>query len=185
MIYEKSTVCILYKKLLTLYPRNFREQLNESMEQTFRELWNEKQQSKQELFGFVLWTFIETAVGIFREHLLLISTGNIMQSILKTIGSPALISLLLILPFMIMEIVNRREFNNGFPIPLFIILWLLPVLFIITGMPILRNVRAGNRLMARPMSLLFSVVFLILIAMMWGGIVIDQMPCFLGVPNCD
>ena len=108
-----------------------------------------------------------------------------MKNMFLTLRSPALISLLLIIPFMVMEVVNRREFNEGFPFPLFIILWLLPVLFIRTGMPILRNVRAGNSLMARPIGLLFSVVFLILITMMWGGIVIDQMPCFLGVPNCD
>src|SRR5262245_45921254 len=108
MIYEQNTVCTLYKKLLTFYPGNFREQLGESMEQTFRDLWNEKQQTRKELLGFVLWTFTETAVGIFREHLLLISSGGIMQNILKAIGSPALLSLLLIFPFMIMEVVNRR-----------------------------------------------------------------------------
>ena len=30
------------------------------MEQTFQDLWNEKRQTKKELFRFVLWTFIET-----------------------------------------------------------------------------------------------------------------------------
>ena len=53
------------------------------MEQTFNDLCNEKQQTKQALLGFVLWTFIETALGIFREHLLLISSGVIMQTILN------------------------------------------------------------------------------------------------------
>ena len=61
--------------------RAFREQLGESMEQTFKDLCNEKRQTKQGLFGFVLWTFIETAIGIFREYLLLISPGDIMQTI--------------------------------------------------------------------------------------------------------
>jgi hypothetical protein len=32
---------------------------------------------------------------------------------------------------------------------------------------------------------LLRVVFLAFIARMWIGILIDQMPCFLGVPNCD
>jgi len=32
------------------------------------------------LLGFVLWTFIETALGIFREHLLLISSGVILKA---------------------------------------------------------------------------------------------------------
>src|SRR5688572_10613970 len=57
MIYEQEIVRKLYRKLLDLYPQTFKEQLGESMEQTFQDLWNEKQQSKQELFGFVLWTF--------------------------------------------------------------------------------------------------------------------------------
>ena len=108
-----------------------------------------------------------------------------MQTILTNIRLPAIFSFLLVLPFMILEVVNRRNFNEGFPIPLFIIMWLLPVLFILTGMPILRNVRAGNSILANPFILLIRVVFLILIVWFWGTLLIDQMPCFLGVPNCD
>jgi len=185
MIHKQEIVHKHYRKLLVLYPQTFKEQLGESMEQTFQDLWNEKQRTKKDLLGFVLWTFIETTIGIFREHLLLISIGDIMQTMLKAIRSLALLSLLLILPFMIMEVVNRRNFNEGFPISLFVIMWLLPVLFILTGMPILRNVRAGNSVLVKPVILLIKVVFLILIVWFWGILLIDQMPCFLGVPNCD
>jgi ABC-type amino acid transport system permease subunit len=86
---------------------------------------------------------------------------------------------------MILELINRRSFHEGFPIVLFGLLWLLPVAFILILMPIVRNVRAGNRIMVNPISLLLRVAFLILIAWLWGGIILDQMPCFLGVPNCD
>jgi hypothetical protein len=185
MIYEQEIVHKLYRKLLTLYPRTFKEQLAESMEQTFQDLWNEKRQRKKEWFGFVLWTFVETAIGIFRERLLLIIEGDLMQTILTNLRSPALISLLLVLPFMILELVNRRNFNEGFPIPLFVFMWLLPMLFILTVMPIVRNLRAGNSILANPVFLLLRVVFLAIIVWMWFGILIDQMPCFLGVPNCD
>ena len=185
MIYEQEIVYKLYRKLLALYPQTFNEQLAESMERTFQDLWNEKQQTKRELFGFLLWTFIETTIGIFREHLLLISPGGIMQSVLKTFGSSALISLLLILPLMIMEVVNRRNFNEDFPFPLFGFLWVLPIIFIVIFTPIVQTVRAGNRLMAKPISLLLRVAFLLFIVWLWGSLVIDQMPCFLGVPNCD
>src|SRR5262245_31394015 len=123
MLYDLAMVRALYKKLVTLYPREFRERLSDSIEQTFTDLCNEKRQDKSGLFSFVLWTFIETAIGIFREHLLLICSGHIMQTILKTTGSSALISFLLILPFMIMEIVNRRNFNEDFPFVLFFALW--------------------------------------------------------------
>lgn len=83
-MYEQKAVHRLYRKLVNLYPRGFRERLSESMEQTFQDLWNEKRQTKKGLFGFVLRTFSETAIGIFKEHLLLISPGDIMQTILNT-----------------------------------------------------------------------------------------------------
>lgn len=139
MIYEQEIVQKLYKKLLTLYPRTFKEQLGESMEQTFNDLCTEKRRTKSKLFGFVLWTFLETATGIFREHLVLISPGDVMQSILKPVGSSALISFLLILPFMIMEVVNRRNFNEDFPFMLFFILWLDLFAISLILLPIVRS----------------------------------------------
>jgi hypothetical protein len=108
-----------------------------------------------------------------------------MQSILTNLRWPAIISFLLVIPFMVMEVVNRRNFNEGFPIPLFVILWLLPLLFILTATPMVRNIRAGNSLIANPVILVVRVVFLALLIWLWSGILIDQMPCFLGVPNCD
>src|SRR4026209_2072629 len=150
MIYEPEIVHKLYRKLLVLYPQTFKEQLGESMEQTFQDLWNEKQQTKKELFGFVLWTFVETAIGIFREHLLLISSGGIMQTVLKTIGSPALISLLLILPLMIMEVVNRRNFNEDFPIMLFFVMWLNLLAISLILLPIVLGRRTGKHDVANP-----------------------------------
>ena len=108
-----------------------------------------------------------------------------MQTILTSLRLPALISLLLVLPFMILELVNRRNFNEGFPFPLFGFLWALPIIFIVTLTPIVQTVRTGNSVMVKPISLLLRVIFLAFPVWMWFGIVIDQMPCFLGVPNCD
>jgi hypothetical protein len=59
MTYDQETVRTLYKKLLTLYPRGFREQLGESMEQTFADLCNErKRQTQPGWFAFVLWILL-------------------------------------------------------------------------------------------------------------------------------
>jgi len=186
MTYDQETVRALYKKLLTFYPRGFREQLGESMEQTFNDLYKErKRQREQGLFSFILWMFIETFIGIIQERILLIKEMNPMKNILTSLRSPAIISLLLVVPFMILELVNRRNFNEGFPVPLFGFLWILPILFIITMMPIVRNIQAGNSIIANPIILLIRVVFLAFIAWMWISLMIDQMPCFLGVPNCD
>jgi hypothetical protein len=277
MVNAQRTIHTFYKKLLRLYPQGFREQLGESMEQTFQDLWNEKRQTKKELFGFVLWTLIETAIGILREHLSLISPGDMMKNALKTLGSSALVGLLLILPFMIMEVVNRRNLNEEFPIVLFFGMWFnlfaislillpivlggrtgthdvadpvsaqgntlltnprsaamisvalilapgilplldslgwlsldrlfngpnpevayLPGLFItfglilfpvaaggVAGRPIVRTLRAGGSLFAHPINLIIAGVILFLFA--WGvvGLIVDQWPCFMGVPVCD
>jgi len=67
------------------------------MEQTFNDLCNErKQQAEYRWAGFVLWIFVETAVGIIREHVLLITEGATMKSMLANPGSAALISSILL-----------------------------------------------------------------------------------------
>src|SRR5688572_26951328 len=104
---------------------------------------------------------METTIGIFREHLLLISSGIIMQTIITNLRSPAFISLLLVLPFMILELVYRRNFNEGFPFPLFGLLWVLPIIFIVTLTPIVQAVRTGNSVMAKPILLLLRVALLL------------------------
>ena len=96
MIDEQKFVHKLYRKLLVLYPQTFKEQLGESMEQTFQDLWNEKQQTKKELFGFVLWIFVETVIGIVREHVLIITEGAAMKNTLAIPRSTALISSILL-----------------------------------------------------------------------------------------
>ena len=113
------------------------------------------------------------------------STSRRWKGILTHLGLVTIISLLLVLPFTILEWVNRRTFHETFPITLFGILWLLPVIFILILMPIVQAVRLGNRIWANPIGLLLRVVCLILIAGLWIGIIVDQMPCFLGVPDCD
>jgi hypothetical protein len=280
MAYDRDVVHTLYKKLLSLYLSEFRECLGESMEQSFKDLYREqKRRMEKGLFGRVFWIFIETAAGIFGEHLLLISPGDIMQAILKSLGSSTLISLLLILPLMIMEVVNRRNFNEDFPTVLFFVMWLnlfgislilLPImrgrrtenrdianpvptqrntlltnprsaaiisvvlilspfilswldslpwvrldldrlfngpnpevpyppgqiialgLFvipvaagIIAGGPIVRTLRTGGSLFAHPINLVIVVLIVSIFAIGFTSLVIDQWPCFIGVPNCD
>ena len=73
-----------------------------------------------------------------------------MQIILKTLGSSALIGFLLILPFMIMEVVNRRNFNEDFPFMLFFVLWLNLFAISLILLPIVRGRWTGNHDMANP-----------------------------------
>lgn len=138
------------------------------------------------------WWF---ALGCTRVALFPPRKGGLLQTIMKhtkksiitTLGSAALISFVLMLPFAILEALNNTITRQNAPglILLFSVLWLLPTAFIVILVPIVRTVRAGNSIMANPINLLFRVSFLALIAMIWGWGLIDQLPCFLGVPNCD
>jgi hypothetical protein len=86
MAYAQRTIQALYKKLLRLYPREFREQLGESMQQTFNDLYRERQ-TEGGSFGFMLWAFTETALGILREHVLLLTKGATMKNVLANPSS--------------------------------------------------------------------------------------------------
>ena len=200
-----------------------------------------------------------------------------MQAILKTIGPSTLLSLLLILPFTIMEVVNRRQFNEEFPFALFFALWLnlfavslilLPIVLarrtlkhdmespvpaqgntlltnpkwavlisilfflapgifplldyigwlsldrlfngpnpevaylpgqvlnfllivfpmtagIIAGRPIVSTLRARGSLFAHPINLIIVVLISSTFAIGFASFIIDQWPCFIGVPVCD
>jgi len=57
-----------YAMLLRLYPRPFRERFAEGMAQTFHDLCREHRDARRGLFGFTLWIFFETSVGIVREN---------------------------------------------------------------------------------------------------------------------
>jgi hypothetical protein len=62
---------------------------------------------------------------------------------------------------------------------------LLPAALIINLAPIVRNVRAGHSVMTNPINLLLAVVLFAFITTIVGVFVIDQYPCWIGVPNCD
>lgn len=108
-----------------------------------------------------------------------------MKTLFTHLKFPAIISFILVLPLMILELINRRNFHEGFPLPLFGILWLLPVIFILVLTPIVRDIKMRENIMINPTRLLLSVASLIFIAWLWFVIILDQMPCVLGVPNCD
>ena len=185
MAYDQNSVHTLYKKLLTFYPRGFRERLGESMLQTFNDLYKERR-AESTWFGFVLWTFTETGMGIFREHVFLVTEGAMMKTMISNPRLAPLISFILcVFPFMILEwaTLSNAPRSDASPM-LWVVLWFLSTGFVAVLMLIVRSVRAGNTITANPVSLLFKLVFLVLFAWFWGALVIDQMPCFLGGSGC-
>jgi hypothetical protein len=109
-----------------------------------------------------------------------------MATTLSNLKTAAMMGFLIVLPFVILELTFNKvtERNVAGLRVLFGLLWLLSAGFIFIVIPIVQNFRAGN-LATKPVGLLLRITTSALILTMWTGIVMDQMPCFLGVPNCD
>ncbi|QQS45513.1 MAG: hypothetical protein IPM66_16430 [Acidobacteriota bacterium] len=112
---------------------------------------------------------------------------HLMNNLTSSFVVSALIGLALVLPFIVLDFTyNPSSWRNlTDQIVLFGLLWFLAAAFTFILSSIVRTWREGGSLMASPVNLLFRIAFLALIAVMWGGIISDQLPCFLGVPNCD
>jgi len=103
----------------------------------------------------------------------------------RSLRGPAIISSVIVLPLLILELVNRRAVREGFPFPLFGLLWLLPLFILLILRPCLRSLKAEPSTSASRFGCLAGIALCILVGRLWLGIVLDQLPCFLGVPRCD
>jgi len=200
MAYDQNTIRILYQKLLNFYPRGFREQLGESMEQTFHDLCNEKKQGPARSF-FVLSIFTETAIGIVREHLLQLTEGDAMKNIFTIPRSAAITSLILSLPlgltfvtFMFniqqlakpltalltvdgnLNVLGRIVMIGG--------ILFLPVAFVLNLRPMLKREGPEGKRRLYAINLIVGAIILLLIIFTWGGLILEEIYCLQGI-RCD
>ena len=64
--------------------------------------------------------------------------------------------------------------------------WLLSVIaFVVTVAPIVRDARAGRGITTHPVNLALAIVILFFVGGFVVSLVVDQYPCWTGVPNCD
>ena len=64
-------------------------------------------------------------------------------------------------------------------------LLLLLVGFALNLVPLVRCLRSGGSLTSLPYNLLAAATILMVILAFAAAIVVDQYPCWIGVPNCD
>lgn len=57
----------LYRKLIRLYPSDYRERFEETMLQTFDDLYNERRSQHKGTLGFVLWVVADTLTHVIKE----------------------------------------------------------------------------------------------------------------------
>lgn len=103
---------------------------------------------------------------------------------IRDLRPPATLASALVVPFMVLEFVNRRALAAAFAVPLSAILWLLPFSFTWILRATLRD-RSEEGTTPWRLSHLPVLAALSMLAWLWIGLGLDQMPCFLGVPNCD
>jgi len=116
-----------------------------------------------------------------------------VKTLALSLKVPVLVSSLLVLPLIALEIAFNQlpawstlsgERVLDFAV-LFGALWLLPLGFTWLATPLVQDWRAGRPIGASPWRRLITVAALGLIAVIWAAILLDQFPCFLGIPNCD
>ena len=200
-MYSQTTLRFIYKKLIAFYPQAFREELGESMEQTFNDLYRERQQEHR-LFSFVFWTFAETGVGILQEHILVIRQGAGMKNMISNPTSAAITSFILSLPLGLTFIAFMFEIeqlakpitaiftSNGYdltmPGRIFMIsgLILLPVAFVLNLLPMLKRAGPERRRRLFAINFIVGLIILLLIAFTWGGLILEEIYCLQGI-RCD
>ena len=108
-----------------------------------------------------------------------------MNSKLKRFLTPIWLGLLCVLLFVIMESVNLGGIPDPFPYAIFLYLWLMFALFLLCLFAILRLAKSRVSKKERLPAYLLNALVLIFTAISIVALIVDQMPCFLGVPNCD
>ena len=103
----------------------------------------------------------------------------------KRLLTLVLLGLLCVLPFVVMEIVNLGSIPDPFPYHIFLYLWLMFTLFFMSLFSILRLARSKVNRQERVPAFLLNSLVLIYTGISIVYLLVDQMPCFLGVPNCD
>lgn len=84
-----------------------------------------------------------------------------------------------------MESINLGGIPDPFPYAIFLYLWLMFALFFLSLFAILRLGRSRMSRKERLPAYLLNALVLLFAVMTIASILADQMPCFLGVPNCD
>ncbi len=94
-----------------------------------------------------------------------------------------LASAAVVAPLVLLELRNQAASRVDFPAALFAMLWLLPTAFFLVAIPAVRSPRF--EVWSSPLTLLWRAAAMGLLALAWASLLRDQLPCFLGVPNCD
>jgi hypothetical protein len=75
--------------------------------------------------------------------------------------------------------------SEDFPFVLFMFMSLHSLLIVVLLTPALRRIHSERNIKALTLGHWAGLVLSAFLIFVYAGVVIDQLPCFLGVPNCD
>ena len=108
-----------------------------------------------------------------------------MNKVLPIVRWPFIVSLIAVVPIIVVELINQPASRTDFPFMLFFFLWIIPFLFCLTLFPMVRRFNVSGNMGWNIVVLVSRIVLLCILSVSWYNLMSDQMPCFLGVPNCD
>ena len=103
----------------------------------------------------------------------------------KSFALSLMLGATLVVPFFALEWVNRRAFNEEFPLMLFTFMSIHALLIGLLLAPVLQCLQAQRNLRTLKIGHWVGLLFAIFLIYGYVGVLIDQFPCFMGVPNCD
>jgi hypothetical protein len=104
---------------------------------------------------------------------------------LQSLVTSLLISATLVAPLIVLQVVNRRAFHEEFPFVLFTFMSLHLLCIVLLLTPALRRLRSERSFSALTLGHWTGLALAAFLMIAYVDVVIDQLPCFLGVPNCD
>jgi hypothetical protein len=96
-----------------------------------------------------------------------------------------LVSAVLVLPFVGLQLINRRTYHEEFPVVLFTFMMLNSVVIILAMTPALRCLHWEKSVRSWGLGHWAGLALGVVLLAVYANVVVDQWPCFLGVPNCD
>lgn len=110
-----------------------------------------------------------------------------MKGLGKDLPRAVIAGILAVLPFVVLEIACNRAAPITLPdaILLFGLLGLLGMVFAAVCLSLWRDLQSGRSPSTWSSLQWLRIFMLVMTFVVWISIVIDQMPCFLGLPDCD
>lgn len=101
------------------------------------------------------------------------------------LAAPVFISSTLVIPLVVLQWMNRRAFHEDFPFVLFAFMSVHALFIVLLVTPALRQLQLERRLGALKFHHWAGLAVAAVLISVYAEVVVDQLPCFLGVPNCD